>query len=213
MIRERFVSDIRALLTAQHSVTPPDQMLEVVGASFIADEFAFFGEPNWDWIEREQEWYDSQSRMVQDIPGGAPKIWRDVADAYGCINSNYGWAVYSPANGSQYANVLAELNANPASRRGSMIITRPTMHRDAVTNGRSDFVCSHAVDFLIRGDALQVVVHMRSNDVIFGYPTDRAWWAEVQRRLAADLGISTGRITWNASSLHLYPRHRNRIPE
>lgn len=205
------VADYRALLLAQHAVTPLDQMLEVVGASFIADEPAFFGEPNWDWIEREQAWYDSRSLNVYDIPGGPPKIWRDVAAEDGTVVSNYGWAIYSPANGSQYANVLAELNANPESRRGSMIVTRPTMHRDAVANGRSDFCCSHSVDWLIRGGALQAVVHMRSQDLVFGYPTDRAWWAEVQSRLARDLGVVPGRITWNASSLHLYPRHRSRL--
>ena len=51
------------------------QMLEVVGATFIADEEAIFGTVNRDYVEREIAWYKSQSRNVYDIPGTPPKEW------------------------------------------------------------------------------------------------------------------------------------------
>ena len=32
--------------------------IEMIGASFIADEPAIFGKPNWDYINSEIEWYE-----------------------------------------------------------------------------------------------------------------------------------------------------------
>ena len=35
--------------------------IEMIGASFIADKPAIFGEPNQEYIEDELKWYESQS--------------------------------------------------------------------------------------------------------------------------------------------------------
>jgi len=130
------------------------KMLEIVGANFIANEKAIFGNVNYDYVERELEWYKSKSLSVNDIPGGPPAIWKQVADKDGYINSNYGWCIWSEANGWQYENVLAELRKNPESRRATMIYTRPTMWKDYNHNGRSDFMCTNAVQYMIRNNAL-----------------------------------------------------------
>lgn len=115
--------------------------IEIVGASFIADEDAIFGVINWEYVEREEQWYNSMSLNVNDIPGGPPKIWSAVADKDGFINSNYGWTLYHPDNGSQYDQVVQELKSNPYSRRAMAIYTRPSMWEDYNKNGRSDFMC------------------------------------------------------------------------
>lgn len=197
--------------------------IEIVNASFIADEDSIFGEVNWDYVHREEEWYNSMSRNVNDISGGAPQIWKTVADKNGFINSNYGWCIYSHENGfvdpdgdyapssygetSQYANALAELKKNPESRRAIMIYTRPGMWRAFNANGRSDFMCTNAVQYLIRGGAVHAVVQMRSNDAIFGFRNDRAWQHHVLSKLAADLNLPVGNLYWNVGSLHVYARH------
>src|SRR5690606_33169025 len=144
------------------------------GTSFIADEPTIFGEPNEDYIEREIAWYESQSLRVDAIPGKTPKIWEQVADEVGRINSNYGWLIWNAGNGHQYKNVLEELRRNPDSRRGAMLYTRPTMHYDATMRGMNDFICTNAVCYFIRDGGLHAVVQMRSNDVVFGYRND---WA------------------------------------
>ena len=41
--------------------------IEMIGASFIADEPAIFGKPNWDYINAEIEWYESESTNITDI--------------------------------------------------------------------------------------------------------------------------------------------------
>jgi Straboviridae dCMP hydroxymethylase len=181
--------------------------IEIIGARFLADEESIFGEVNRDYVRRELEWYGSQSLNVNDIPGGAPEVWKRVATPDGRINSNYGWMIYSEANGNQYGNVYRELNADRNSRRAVMIYTRPSMHVDQRADGMQDFACTSTVQYLIRDEKLHAIVTMRSNDVVFGYKNDRAWQDHVLRQLADDVGIDPGDIIWQAGSLHVYERH------
>jgi len=183
------------------------KMLEMVGASFIADEPAIFGTVNQDYVEREIAWYESLSLNVNDIPGGPPAIWKQVADPSGYINSNYGWCIWSDQNYEQYEHALKELTDHPYSRRAIMIYTRPEMWHEYNFMGKSDFMCTNAVQYLIRDDKLHAVVQMRSNDVVFGYKNDFAWQKHVLSKLAEDLDILTGNIHWNVGSLHVYERH------
>jgi thymidylate synthase len=189
--------------------------LELVGASFCADEPSIFGEINDDYIQRELEWYLSMSLYVNDIPGAVPKIWKDVSSRDGKINSNYGYLMFSSENFCQYENVLMELTRSPNSRRAVAIYTRPTMHSNWCVDGMSDFICTNAVQYLIRDGALEVVVQMRSNDVVYGYRNDYAWQRYVQDKLVYDYNCGTkkadkivpGNITWQVGSLHVYERH------
>lgn len=224
MIRRNYVEQIRDefryLKQQELYVTDKTgvKMLEIRGASFIADAPAIFGTVNQEYVDRELAWYQSQSLSVNDIPGGPPAIWKQVADSDGLINSNYGWAIWSPENHEQYKHVLFELLKNPESRRATMIYTRPTMWYDYNHNGRSDFMCTNAVQYMIRYGKLEAVVQMRSNDVVFGYKNDYAWQKHVLDTLATDLSeteggmdVKPGTIHWNVGSLHVYERHFNLI--
>lgn len=185
--------------------------VELVGASFIADEESIFGEVNRGYVDREIEWYESKSRSVYDIPPPVPEIWKQVASKDGLINSNYGWCIYSEENGNQYERVRELLSNDPDTRRALMIYTRPSMWSDYNRDGMSDFMCTNAVQYLVRGGALHAVVQMRSNDAVFGYKNDRAWQQHVLEKLARDIGTDVGNIYWNAGSLHVYERHFNLI--
>ena len=183
------------------------KMLEVVGATFIADEETIFGAVSRDYVERELKWYESQSLNVNDIPGGAPKIWAACATKEGLINSNYGYLCWNKDNYNQYDHVVQELKDNPESRRATMIYTRPSMWYDYNKNGMSDFVCTQATQHFIRNGKLISLVQMRSNDVWAGYRNDRAWHKHVQKLLVADLGCEMGELIWHAGSLHCYERN------
>ena len=208
-IRER----LKSLLYFKDFVTDKTgvKMLEIVGANFVADEPAIFGTPNEDYISRELEWYESMSLNVNDIPGGPPAIWKQVADKDGLINSNYGWCIWSKDNNFQYNNVVNELRANPESRRAIMIYTNPRMWFKYKENGRSDFMCTNTVQYMIRGGKLHSVVQMRSNDVVFGYKNDYAWQKHVLDKLSLELEVPAGDIYWNVGSLHVYERHFNLV--
>lgn len=207
------VSDIRAKLIQKYKnqdfVVDKTSVktIEIIGESFIADEDWIIRKPNYKYIERELEWYKSQSLYVEDIPGDTPAIWKQVSDSNGAINSNYGYLVWSEENGSQYENVKAELQKNPNSRRAVMIYNRPSMHTDYCSDGMSDFICTYANTFLIRDCKLISHYLMRSNDAVFGFNNDVHWALYVQKMLAADLGVEVGDLIWTATNLHVYERH------
>ena len=189
------------------------KLLEIPFAQFSATEESIFGTVNRDYVQREIAWYKSQSLNVNDIPGGPPTIWREVATPEGNINSNYGYLVFSQENGNQYLNVLEELRRQPTSRRALAIYTRPSMWKDYSSDGKSDFICTNTVQYLIRGGVLFAHVQMRSNDAIYGYKNDYAWQRLVLEKLAGDLQLPAGPIIWSATSLHIYERHFNLIKE
>jgi len=186
--------------------------IEMIGATFEANEPTIFGDVNDDYIQRELEWYESMSLYVDDIPGITPAIWQQVADRGGKINSNYGWAIYHKDNHLQYVRVFNELLHLPNSRRAVMIYTRPTMWEDYKRDGMSDFMCTNTVQYMIRNQQLVAIVQMRSNDVVFGYRNDYAWQKHVADTLTADLGLTKEpKIIWHVGSLHVYERHFDKV--
>lgn len=219
------ISDIRKALIEKHKhqdyVTDKtgSQTIEIVGASFIADEPYIFGAVNDEYVQREINWYLSQSLYVKDLGEPVPKIWTSVSSNLGKINSNYGYLIYNEDNYNQAESVIAELINNRDSRRAVMIYTRPSMHTDYNYDGMSDFICTNAVQYLIRNNRLDVVVQMRSNDVVYGYRNDYAWQKFVQNQVVESYNlltananpISHGNIIWQVGSLHVYSRHFNLI--
>jgi thymidylate synthase len=209
-IREYFIRELQAerFVTDKTGV----KTIEMIGATFEADEPTIFGDVNDDYVQRELEWYKSMSLYVDDIPGITPAIWKQVADRGGKINSNYGWAIYHKDNHLQYANVLNELTFSPNSRRAVMIYTRPSMWNDYNRDGMSDFMCTNTVQYMIRNGRLVVIVHMRSNDVVFGYRNDYAWQKYVADRMTEDLKLTKEpKIIWHVGSLHVYERHFDKV--
>lgn len=204
-IRQHFIDE----LAAERFVTDKTgvKTIEMIGATFEADEPTIFGEVNQDYVNRELRWYESMSLNVYDIPGKTPEIWKQVSDENGYINSNYGWAIWHEDNFNQYNNVLKELRVNPNSRRAVMIYTRPNMWYDYNLFGMSDFMCTNAVQYMIRDDELIAVVQMRSNDVVFGFRNDWSWQDHVVKVLGAALGITKTKIIWHVGNLHVYERH------
>lgn len=210
-IREQFVKclDLEDFVIDKSGV----KTIELINAVFHANESSIFGNVNKEYVERELQWYKSMSLSVNDIPGGPPQIWKQVASKDGMINSNYGWCIYSEDNGHQFKNVLEELVSNPFSRRANMIYTRPSMHTDFNKNGMSDFMCTNNVQYFIREGQLHACVFMRSNDAVFGYKNDYAWQRHVQEQLLVGINnrlntaYGLGTMLWNVGSLHVYERH------
>ncbi len=216
-IRQHFINELEAgnfTVARDGSST-----IELLGASFIADEPAIFGTPNNEYIDAELRWYAKQSRNINDIYGltkQPPKAWQMSANIHGEINSNYGYLIFNAANGNQFNNVLDELAKNPNSRRASMVYQRPSIWDDYNANGKNDFICTNAVTYYIRDEKLYAVVQMRSNDVVFGYKNDYAWQQQVLTTLTEALNrygnnYETGTITWQVQNLHVYERHFNLV--
>ena len=183
--------------------------IELIGASFYADDPAIFGVPNQDYIDAELAWYESQSTNINDIyiDKDPPKAWQMSANRHGEINSNYGHLIFSDKYYNQFEQVVDELRRNRDSRRASMVYQRPSIWVEYNDNCKNDFICTNAVTYYIRDDELHSVVQMRSNDVIFGYRNDYAWQEYVLYALADELGVDTGQMYWQVQNLHVYERH------
>ena len=183
--------------------------IELIGASFYADDPAIFGVPNQDYIDAELAWYESQSTNINDIyiDKDPPKAWQMSANRHGEINSNYGHLIFSDKYHNQFEQVVDELRRNRDSRRASMVYQRPSIWVEYNDNCKNDFICTNAVTYYIRDNELHSVVQMRSNDVIFGYRNDYAWQEYVLYALADELNVDTGQMYWQVQNLHVYERH------
>ena len=198
--------------------------VELQNIHFICDKDYIVREPNYDYAKREIEWYESQSLNVNDIPGGAPTIWKHVATSLGYINSNYGWCIFGEDNGKQYEHCLKSLLKDHMTRQAVMIYTRPQMQTDWNKNGMHDFMCTHYVhcflnevqhpDNNVEVYELKYIVYQRSCDAVFGFNNDFQWHKYVYDKLYNDLieaGIPMSEnkpfIEYNCGSLHVYDRH------
>ena len=198
--------------------------VELQNIHFICDKDYIVRKPNYDYAKREIEWYESQSLNVNDIPGGAPTIWKQVATSLGYINSNYGWCIFGEYNGKQYEHCLKSLLKDHMTRQAVMIYTRPQMQTDWNKNGMHDFMCTHYVHcFLnevqhpennVEVYELKYIVYQRSCDAVFGFNNDFQWHKYVYDKLYNDLieaGIPMSEnkpfIEYNCGSLHVYDRH------
>ena len=198
--------------------------IELIGASFHADEPAIFGTPNEEYINDELAWYNSMSTNIHDIrsEGEPPAAWKYSANEHGEINSNYGTLIASDKYYRQYDMVLDELLTNMDTRRATMVYNRPSIWVEYNENGKNDFICTNAVTYYLRDGAIHAVVQMRSNDVVFGYKNDYAWQLHVLTQLVDDYNFCymdnaadadyrkemvVGDIIWQVQNLHVYERH------
>jgi thymidylate synthase len=219
-IRQFFIDELKD--EAYEIDKTGQRTIEMLGASFIADEPSIFGTPSQSYINAELAWYESQSTNIHDIHGAdkePPQAWQYSADPHGNINSNYGHLVFADKYHNQFENAFEELWKNCESRRAQMIYNRPSIWVEFDEGGKSDFICTNAQTFYIRDGILMMVSQMRSNDVVFGYKNDYAWaqylmdkfvdkWNE-RCKLPGNkhFTISKGMLIWQVQNLHVYERH------
>ena len=152
--------------------------IEMIGASFVADESAIFGTPNREYIDAEIDWYNGRSTNINEIFGitkAPPAAWQYSANKFGEINSNYGYLIFGEKFHNQYLHVVEELINNPDSRRAAMIYNRPSIWLEYNEDGKNDFICTNAVTYYIRNKRLDAVVQMRSEERRVGKECRSRW--------------------------------------
>lgn len=163
------------------------------------------------YCKKELDWYLSEDLNIKGHVDDV-KIWTQVCDKDGFINSNYGNLVFGKENFKQYQHTLDELVAHPDSRRALIIFTRPSIWLEYNADGMSDFICTISAQVFIRDGKLYYINTMRSNDSILGFGSDYFFACYVYNRLYNDLKVhypdlQIGTIDWNAGSFHLYEAH------
>lgn len=140
------------------------------------------------------------------------KMWESVQNPDGTFNSNYGVYWFGPQGGVW--SVVTELIRDPDSRRAVI----PMLSKDHLKPETVDTVCTEAIGFRIRGDNLNMSVHMRSSDAVFGLGTDIATFAFLYRVVLGLLktnypGLGIGTMVITAMSSHIYSRHYEMVKE
>ena len=158
-----------------------------------------------DYVKREMLWYIKGDRFDLSICKHA-KMWDQIKNVDGSINSNYGQYIFGAIN--QFDQVVQTLKDDIDSRRASMTIL-DSGHLTTVTK---DVPCTYALNFRIRQNRLNMSVHMRSQDAIFGMGNDVPAFSIIHEMLLNALRryyptLEYGTYHHIADSLHVYERH------
>ena len=158
-----------------------------------------------DYFKKEMLWKLSANKYDATIKQHA-RMWESVQNPDGTFNSNYGVFWFGEQNG--FWSVVQELIRDADSRRAVI----PMLSKDHLKPETIDTVCTESVGFRIRDGKLNMSIHMRSSDQVFGLGTDIPTFAflyrlvyGVMQMMECDLSIGTMCIT--AMSSHIYDRH------
>lgn len=166
------------------------------------------------YIAAEFMWYFMGRNDVAYISKYA-KFWESIKNYDDTVNSSYGYLLFNNPNEhglTQYQWALESLRKDKDSRQAILHFNLPIHQR----HGNKDFVCTVYGIFQIRNNRLNFTIHMRSNDVILGLPTDIAFFAVLQSQMLSHLKwyggteyreLELGTYTHIANSFHIYERH------
>lgn len=113
------------------------------------------------------------------------------------LNGSYGYRIADKID-----DVVNRLKSDHDSRQAVL-----TIYQNDVTKITKDPPCTMNLHFLIRDNKLNLIVYMRSNDIIWGTPYDVFMFTTLQRLIANQLGIYVGWYRHIPSSFHVYSQH------
>jgi thymidylate synthase len=160
---------------------------------------------NVDYFKKEMLWKLSANKYDSTIMQHA-KMWESVQNPDGTFNSNYGQFWFGEQNGFWF--VVQELTRDPDSRRAVI----PMLSKEHLKPETVDTVCTESIGFRVRRGVLNMSIHMRSSDQVFGLGTDIPTFAFLYRLVLGMLQmnnpeLSVGTMTLTAMSSHVYDRH------
>ena len=218
MIHKNSIDDVvLALAAAPVDSRTGNKTLYSVG--WVADKPSMIGKRNEDWVRRELDWFLTGSNSLADMEAPVPQAFQACAGWDGKVNSAYGHILfgqgeYLPQPPTLYERVVNTfLSEGTGTRHAVAIITDRDIHELARWNGRNDFICTNALNFMIDDDGrVHLMAQMRSMDAVWGYRADYSMWDLLLNMLVNDLrkagfSVQRGDITFQVANLHVYPRH------
>jgi thymidylate synthase len=119
----------------------------------------------------------------------------------GVVFGGYGPRLFKLWKGVlQFENVIRLLKARPSSRQAVLQLFDST----DLAKPHKDVPCTCTLQLLIRRGKLDMIVYMRSNDVITGLPHDIFCFTMLQEIAARTLSVELGIYKHCVGSLHLY---------
>jgi thymidylate synthase len=151
----------------------------------------------------ELTWYLARSNKTEHIAHYI-RSYRQY-DQDGSIWGAYGPRLFNWDGVNQVHNITEALRLNPSTRRAVIQL----FDRNDVATRRMEAPCTTTLQYLLRGNRLHAVTHMRSNDAFLGLPHDIFCFTMLQELIARTIGAELGSYHHLVGSLHLYDRHRD----
>jgi thymidylate synthase len=152
-------------------------------------------------------WFLRGETNVRWLQENKVSIWNEWADANGDLGPVYGkqWRDWVSPDGrhiDQIANLIAQIKADPASRRQIVSAWNP---------GEIDKMalapCHCFFQTQVAGGRLNLQMYQRSADVFLGVPFNIASYALLTHMLAQQCDLEPGTFVWTGGDCHLYSNH------
>ena len=135
------------------------------------------------------------------------RIWNEWADSKGNLGPVYGkqWRSWPAADGTtidQLSQVIAEIKANPNSRR--LIVNSWNVGQ---LSEMALAPCHMMFQFYVANNLLSCQLYQRSADVFLGVPFNIASYALLTHMVALECSLEVGDFIWTGGDCHLYKNH------
>ena len=157
---------------------------------------------NWklSYAKAEWDWYLTgmpNIKVLGEIYGKVPEIWKRMADPQGYVNSNYG---YQWERNGQIDYVIDKLKKEMFTRQACISIYDGKEHDKFAT----DTPCTYAIQFTNVNNYLNMCVTMRSNDLWYGFCNDQYQFSKLLELVCKETGLDMGTYYHFAHNLHIY---------
>ena len=156
-------------------------------------------------------WFLRGDTNIAWLKENGVSIWDEWARADGELGPVYGrqWRSWPTADGrhiDQISQVLAQIRANPDSRR--LIVS-------AWNVGEIDKMklppCHAFFQFYVADGKLSCQLYQRSCDIFLGVPFNIASYALLTHMLAQQCDLEVGDFVWTGGDCHIYSNHREQV--
>jgi thymidylate synthase len=158
-------------------------------------------------------WFLAGDTNVKYLNDHGVRIWDEWADEKGDLGPVYGrqWRSWPAAGGQtidQIANVMAEIRANPNSRRLMVTAWNPAdVPKMALPP------CHCLFQFYVAEGRLSCQLYQRSADLFLGVPFNIASYALLMQMAAQVSGLKPGTFIHTFGDAHLYLNHLDQARE
>jgi thymidylate synthase len=158
-------------------------------------------------IIHELLWFLRGETNIRYLRENGVSIWDEWADSEGNLGRVYGaqWRDWRGADGrpiDQIANVIAQIKANPDSRRLIVSAWNP-----AEIEGMALPPCHSLFQFYVSDGELSCQLYQRSADIFLGVPFNVASYALLTLMVAQVCGLKPREFIHTFGDLHLYSNH------
>jgi thymidylate synthase len=152
-------------------------------------------------------WFLRGDTNVRWLQERGISIWDEWADENGDLGPVYGaqWRSWPAPDGQhidQLAQVIAQIKANPDSRRHIVSAWNPTQVDDMALPP-----CHSLFQFYVADGKLSCQLYQRSADVFLGVPFNIASYALLTHMVAQVCGLEVGEFVHTLGDAHLYVNH------